>query len=135
MREIKFRAWLEGTHDNLTIPKPVMEYGVVLSTEGNYLSVEAGWDIQGEYPTIPVMQFTGLKDKNGIEIYDGDILSKTYSDDLDDETETVLRKVIWDKNHACFILSNAHVAFDVYKCIVVGNIYENPELFKKEEQK
>ena len=127
MREIKFRAWIEGRNGT-------MEYGVILSTKGNYCSVEAGWDIQGEYPNISVMQFTGLKDKNGLEIYDGDVLE---SNQLDANV-----RVNWSTIWACWecfgmsgtedfgLLSN--ISLNNY--LVIGNIYENPELLKNKEK-
>ena len=146
MREIKFRAWLEGTHDNLTFSEPTMDYNVTLSQEGFWCDVEGSWDIHGAYSTIPIMQFTGLHDKNGTPIYEGDILREEPKND-------------WEKtNYSSFEVffhdGDANVDYNIgftmgrMKChgaiaggytpsfkpktvnemIVIGNIYENPDL-------
>ena len=60
MREIKFRAWIAKDNE--------MQYGVSLNSLGQHAQ-------QGEDAII--MQYTGLKDKNGKEIYEGDILEWT----------------------------------------------------------
>lgn len=73
-----------------------------------------------------VMQFTGLKDKNDKEIYEGDIVQ--YIDDFD---QVLIGKIqyiengFWvkEKNEACFMPA---------VCEVIGNIYENPEIIKGE---
>lgn len=80
-----------------------------------------------------VMQYTGLKDKNGIEIYEGDILRVLYSDILNDTAE--IKIVIW--YHNGFYVSNKINGYAESMQIgkngyleVIGNIYENPELLK-----
>lgn len=78
-------------------------------------------------------QYTGLKDKNGKEIYEGDFLK--VGDDM--------VYVFWKKPLATFALSKTDWAFDHYfleavrpeECEVIGNRHENPELFNEKEAK
>ena len=130
MREIKFRAWCEGNHDNMTFTKPFMDYNVTI-VDGKYASVEGGWDIHGTYSSIPLMQYTGLKDKSGVEIYEGDIIKQggwicvcIYT------SGRFMLKVINHKKgvryHNFFNSMEWHGNQD--KGIkVIGNIHENPE--------
>ena len=88
------------------------------------------------YPDeIELMQSTGLKDKNGKEIFEGDVL------ELKDCGETIGNvKVYWDDSLALFqldaiIVDEKAPIYKVvddedYSYIVVGNIYENPELLE-----
>lgn len=73
-----------------------------------------------------VMQYSGLKDKNGVEIYEGDICYDFYS-----EENGVVKfdegKFVYDKETQCYDLSE--VTGDIE---LIGNIYENPELVEVE---
>jgi hypothetical protein len=105
MREIKFRQWLDRWHK--------MHYGIgMVKQDGHW-----GGPPSVNFTIDPIMQFTGLKDKNGKEIYEGDII-----------TERKYQAVVeWDEKSLQF---NCHGMLDGKNYEVIGNIYENPELLE-----
>jgi uncharacterized phage protein (TIGR01671 family) len=125
MREIKFRAW-----DRLN---KLLLYHFLIPSDGGALfalrepNTPQGDDIGmlGMLPmssTVVLMQCTGLKDKNGREIYDGDLL-KTPSGNID--------VVEWEEERIGFGCGYPEMrAIDMSEAEVIGNIYENPELVK-----
>ncbi len=136
MREIKFRAWFEGHMyevAKLDFWGDPEQATCDLAGPGENGEGEEFFDIYvGE---VELMQYTGLKDKNGKEIYEGDI--------VENSTQTVYLghkyEVVWNKNYAGYqLMSNGFASnipliqnFMSYK--VIGNIYENPELLEEEE--
>lgn len=72
----------------------------------------------------PLMQYTGLKDKNGVEIYEGDILRR----------ENMIYEVEWDVERVGLEPFTSGDGWGrkvpAEECLIIGNIYNNPELAK-----
>ncbi len=114
-REIKFRAWKVDQDGSYMIP-----FEKMLSDAWNMTSLNANG--------FKMMQFTGLKDKNGREIYEGDIIK---AHDHPTGVDDALGDVYYDQG--CWKLRNGLPILPDYGTAwteVIGNIYENPELLK-----
>lgn len=126
----KFRAYDGGSLNRMYQPDEVMvgDGNIWIIDED---SVAGDWIVNND---IHLMQSTGLKDKNGKEIFDGDILAF----ETDDEVINV--NVFWDEEHALFMFESKKyneqeplaelVENNTYPFEIIGNIYENPELLE-----
>lgn len=119
-RIIKFRAWLTNGDKVTYSIGSHMEYNVTI-TDNKYAVVESGREIEETYD-YHLMQYTGLKDKNGKEIYENDIIAtKGYVTVVRYEAPKFCCR--YDKGKA------EMMDFDPFEeCEVIGNVYENPEL-------
>ena len=115
MREIKFRAW----------NKDEKKWCQVLIRENGLV---ANPNEHNTWKSIPIlMQLTGLLDKNGKEIYEGDIV-------LCSHRPTGIKKAEVVFENGCFIVNGFYIdAVWSEPLEVVGNIYENPELINQGE--
>jgi len=130
MREIKFRAWEEKGKD--------MIYSVrgnfVMEFDGKCSFVEWGSEYFKAMPDLILSQFTGLKDKNEKEIYEGDIVKCQYRCHPEGEFNESIMEVVWDKENCEFswFLQYRYRNNAIKNIEVIGNIYENPELTKND---
>lgn len=145
-REIKFRCWDKKSKKMRQVTEIVFNTGFYMENNDN--SVKLIWvkgqdiienkeiQIQREEDFI-LMQYAGLKDKNGKEIYEGDIVSKeTFDDTKPNYRNVYYAKVMYIEELAGFYLVNKdnkilwEVAEDKYNIEVVSTIYDNPELLE-----
>jgi hypothetical protein len=115
-REIKFRAWRENKmHYNIT----------TAHYEHNAMSGSGGdlWDFAEWMKWSKVMQYTGMKDKNGAEIYEGDIIKYDRHDD-----PVIIRWTEEGMDYTGWIFEDLFTQGGPFE--VIGNIFENSELLK-----
>ncbi len=133
-RVIKFRVW--DIPNNCFIPNDCYvisndgkSLGMMIKNWNNYLIDEYMYS-----PNQTLNQFTGLTDKNGVSIYEGDILSFPTSNWMNQVV-----KVVWYEKQHCWALKNKHgiqhttsggrsYLINGKDLEVIGNIHENPEL-------
>lgn len=136
MREIKFRVWkgemhypqVKGSGQYLSFfPEGLIPWGVYEQGTDARLVTGDPNAIFNEPGTL--MQYTGLKDKNGKEIYERDIFRYSILDLEFSEDETVYTEEVSFVNGG-FELDNAPLGAFHEEGEVIGNIYENPELCK-----
>ena len=123
-REIKFRAW-DKVYKEM-VPMDIEDSFLVHFTNGGiYCNYKIGAIKRVPDNEIELMQYTGLTDKNGKEIYEGDIIKWTSKDNeiVDSPLIVEFLKDHWAPSCGCS--SNSGFWDD---CEIIGNIYENPEL-------
>ena len=146
MREIKFRAWCESNKE-MYYPDGQYEFWVDNNSVGFYPRYDK--DEMYDFNTIPaehekeitVMQYTGLKDNFGNEIYEGDIIGRKFfhnnppSKRPKEKYKYLKLPVIFDSGE--FRLADYDTRSSKYGttygkwwqgCEVFGNVYQNPEL-------
>ena len=138
MRDFKFRALDIAKNEVLEVESISGVYVTVSpknnDDEGNYsyeLEHSLFDDGSGKVEAI-IIQYVGKKDKNDIEIYDGDIVELSIPIDNDTRNNKILIKEVRYSNEiASFILGDEHRFTALQDIKVIGNRYKNKELLEK----
>ena len=151
MREIKFRAWDVYLEEMIYFDKStethfiefnekgiLTAYAIRESETGGSLLLEPPSETGGSLLLEPpdeelddLMQFTGLKDKNGKEIYEGDVLyfEEKTGKHIHYERFAIRQNMEWNCG-CCYNVYGWEIDFDLEKSEVIGNIHENKELLE-----
>ena len=140
MRELKFRVWDKANNRYLR------RDSTGIDNLGNIIDFENCDEDDRGVHNVRVLgkndmgftteQYTGLHDKNGKEIYEGDILSIPHRKD---KKKDKLYTVVWHKTHARLNFANTNGEFGeisigkIMRSQIVGNIHENSELLENKK--
>ena len=128
-REIKFRAWDRSSNQMMDVGEVHYCHGGV-RVEGTGVHIGNGWaslkNGNKQECDVALMQFTGLKDKNGKEIYEGDIMQTK------DSVAPGVVEYITSGFKVGGVLGTPLSYWRKEKIEIIGNIHENPVLLTKE---
>jgi uncharacterized phage protein (TIGR01671 family) len=145
-REIKFQAWVPDIGQMVQVAEIDLVNGVVSWYTSEAEIMARIPDADAFLDRVKLRQFTGLRDKNGKEIYEGDILTSESYPFQDDGKYNYHGIVEWSDGYAAYFLTK-HLAngdkrgishgisetlmdYDMTTFEVIGNIYEHPELLQ-----
>ena len=133
-RELKFRVYIPDTNKFVYFGINDFDYSDRYLDDGKY----------------PIQQYTGLTDKNNIEVYDGDIvkINRCYTRPFVNEKQQIdykfiegeveVGKVLWGWNTQKYLVSYEHIRYDdiedfdkpSHRVEVIGNIFEHKHLLE-----
>ena len=134
MREIKYRAWL--TYEKRMIEWENLHLETFKDDETGKVSfmLWVGDDEDDNFGSacgescFKLLQYTGLKDRNGREIYEGDVVGYKW-----EAVRNELLVVEWSFSDGAYSFGGIRTDYAVKFGEVIGNIYENPELLEVAE--
>ncbi|GAK31886.1 hypothetical protein WOSG25_180370 [Weissella oryzae SG25] len=126
-RQIKFRAWNKRTKQLNRVTALEWSHS---GMDFQYMTIEDGKNLRSEVEydglfsmNVILEQYTGLKDKNGVEIYEGDIVSASIYG-------LIQKGVVEYSQFSEWVIGN--IRLNQVIANVIGNIHENPELLEAE---
>lgn len=149
-REIKFRGQITKSYTGINLKNGDWIYGSLVDDRayGGKIYI-SWWNKSCEINTITeinadtVGQYTGLKDMNGVEMFEGDIVDYKLGQTFIPLRDRCYNEIYYQEDHCGFFQRNIHkdghrsLGFSITVSqdkIVVGNIHDNPELLKGGEQ-
>ena len=129
MRELKFRAW-DRIRERMSCPFYIQDITIMNCTVVFREAINLWFNLNSV--DCEIMQYTGLHDKNGKEIYEGDIVLNQWGEEW---------QVIFDNNLLMYSLKYNESKRPLYQATqnhdwrleIIGNIWENPELLEDEK--
>ena len=119
MREIRFRIW-----------SPIEDQMVYSDLKRDEMNLTTAVAYHNTHPEKGhLMQFTGLRDKNGKDVYEGDVVKWTSTFD-GASGDTHIDKMEWQEGYACFMLMPWAHEPHAAEMEVIGNVHAHPELLK-----
>ena len=125
MKTIKFRAWDNKRNKMYDINNINFKKGLINVFEADDIGSYCSGNVERPFALIDIMQFTGLQDKNGKDIYEGDIIR--IHEGSEDFKETLIE---WDENLMGFKPTNKELRFTLESAYsefyeIIGNNHEN----------
>lgn len=134
-REIKYRAWLKAEKIMVTVEEINFYDETFAYIFDNYAEVEQEW-IEEDIQNVELLQYTGLKDKTGKDIYEGDIIR--YFSEVMSKKEWICSVEVIGATFAVRTGKKSYMDGSFLnrlskdeKLEIIGNIYENPNLLEE----